>query len=159
MNETKVRIVELEPFRAASFHAYGKQPELDALTKLKTWAKAKGFSGDPAYRRIFGFNNPSPSPGTPNYGYEVWLVVGPLVQPEGDMEIINFPGGLYAVLHWDGRSDPNEGILAAWKELVLWREGSPYQSAGHRWLEEHLSPDEGSQAGFTLDLYLPIAKP
>jgi AraC family transcriptional regulator len=158
MNENKARVVELEPFRAASFHAYGTQPELDALAKLEAWAKAKGISDDPASRRVFGFNNPNPSPGTPNYGYEVWLVVGPETQAEGDIEIIDFPGGLYAVLHWDGGSDPNEGIPAAWKELVLWREGSPYQGAGHQWLEEHLPPEEASLAGFTLDLYLPIAK-
>lgn len=158
MFTSKVRIKKLEPFRAASFHAYGTQPEIEALAKLENWAKSKGFTGEPARNRVFGFNNPSPSPGTPNYGYEVWMVIGQEVQPEGDVEIINFPGGLYGVLFWDGHGDPNESIPLAWKELVLWREQSPYQSANHQWLEEHLKPGEDSQVEFTLDLYLPIAE-
>lgn len=157
MSESKIRIVKLEPFKAASFQAYGPQPETDAMAKLENWAKAKGFLDGADRHRIFGFNNPSPSTGSTNYGYELWLVVGPQVQPEEDVELIGFQGGLYAVLKWDGRGDPNETIPEAWKELAMWREMSPYQSASHQWLEEHLGPDEGSDAGFCLDLYLPIA--
>jgi DNA gyrase inhibitor GyrI len=157
MSEQEIRIVHLEPFRAASAHAYGAQPEIEALEKLKSWARAKGYLDHPEKQRIFGFNNPNPSPGTPNYGYEVWMTVGAQEKAEGEIRMIDFPGGLYAVLLWDGLGDPNESIPAAWTELVKWREGSPYQSAGHQWLEEHLPPGEGSQAPFTLDLYLPIA--
>jgi DNA gyrase inhibitor GyrI len=155
--ESKFRIEELKPFRAASFHAYGSQPELEAMAMMETWAEAQGFSGHPA-PRVFGFNNPNPSPGSPNYGYEIWITVEPHVQPYGEVEVVDFPGGLYAVLRWDGRGDPNEAIPAAWKELVVWREKSPYQSASHQWLEEHLKPEAGGQVKFMLDLYLPIAK-
>jgi DNA gyrase inhibitor GyrI len=155
--ESRVRIEELKPFRAASFHAYGSQPELEAIAKMETWVRAQVFSGPPA-QRVFGFNNPNPSPGSPNYGYEIWVTVGLQVPPDGEMEVVDFPGGLYAVLHWDGRGDPNEAIPATWKELVVWREQSQYQSASHQWLEEHLQPEAGSQVEFMLDLYLPIAK-
>ena len=157
MNDQKIRIVELGPMRVACAHAFGGQPEFEALTKLKGWAREKGYVAHPEQQRIFGFNNLNPSPGSPNYGYEVWLTVDAEAQAEGEIEIKDFPGGLYAAYFWDGQGDPNESIPAAWSELVKWREESPYRSAGHQWLEEHLPPAQAGQSEFTLDLYLPIA--
>jgi AraC family transcriptional regulator len=158
MNSKDVKIHRLKPFRIASVHAYGNQPEDLAWEKLESWAKARGFLDHPDQHRIFGFNNPSPSPGSPNYGYEFWMVVGPDVEAEGEVSIKEFPGGLYAVMRWDGEGDPNETIPAVWRELVSWREKSPYQSARHQWLEEHLRPAGASEGEFLLDLYLPIAE-
>jgi len=157
MSENTVRIVQVPPYRVASFHAYGSEPEIAALAKLKAWASAKGYLEPPKKGRIFGFNNPDPSTGSPNYGYEVWITIEPDIQSEEDLEIKDFPGGLYAVLHWDGKGDPYETIPAAWAELIKWLEGSPYQEAAPLCLEEHLPPDEDSDTDFTLDLYLPIA--
>jgi len=139
----------------ASFLAYGPQPELEALEKLRKWLEQQGNQAEQP--RIFGFNHPNPSPGSPNYGYEVWVMHLKELQPGQGAEIKDFPGGLYAVLYWDGSGDPNESIPAAWMELVKWRENSSYQEAGHQWLEEHLPGGAGSQGGFTLDLYMPIA--
>jgi DNA gyrase inhibitor GyrI len=106
--------------------------------------------------RIFGFNNPNPSPGSPNYGYEFWMVVSPEVEPEEGVEIKEFPGGLYAVSRWDGQGDPNKTIPAAWERLLKWRENSSYRSASHQWLEEHVEPGAENPVEFMLDLYLPI---
>jgi DNA gyrase inhibitor GyrI len=154
----QVRIVRLESLRVASVLGFGKQPEEIAWQKLETWAKPRGYLEQPEIYRIFGFNNPSPSHGSPNYGYEFWLTLPPQVEPEGEVEIKRFAGGLYAVAHWDGQGDPNVTIPAAWEKLVRWRENSRYHAADHQWLEEHLIP-EGSQPGtFELDLYLPIAE-
>ena len=66
MSELDVRIVELEPMRVASFHAFGESPELKASKKLVDWAKPKGLLDAKGTHRIFGFNNPDPSPGSPN---------------------------------------------------------------------------------------------
>ena len=96
MSELEVRIVKLEPMRVASFHAYSASPEGDAMGKLLAWAKPKGLLDPPGAHRIFGFNNPDPHPGSPNYGYEFWLAVGPDVKPEGELNLKDFPGGLYA---------------------------------------------------------------
>jgi hypothetical protein len=106
MNEFKVRLVKLEPLRVASVHGFGQSPEDEAWQKLMAWAKPKGYLDDKEHHRIFGFNNPNPSPGSPNYGYEFWMVVGPEVQPEGEVEIKEFPGGLYAVARCDVQGDP-----------------------------------------------------
>jgi AraC family transcriptional regulator len=154
----KVKIVRLGSMRVASVHGYGSEPETQAMEKLRAWAKPKGFFERPEEHRIFGFNNPSPSPGSPNYGYEFWMVVGPEVEAEEGVEIKDFSGGLYAVTRWDGKGDPYKTIPAAWERLVLWRENSRYRSAGHQWLEEHIEPDESEDVEFKLDLYLPIAE-
>ena len=97
MNELAVRIVKLEPLHVASFHGFGPSPEHLAAQKLAAWAGPRGYLADLAQHRIFGFNNPNPSPGSPNYGYEFWMVVGAEVEAAGDMRILDFPGGLYAV--------------------------------------------------------------
>lgn len=129
MNELNVRIVKLEPVRVTSFHAYGEEPEEAAWKKLAAWAGPKGYLEEPEKHRIFGFNNPSPSPGSPNHGYEFLITVDPHVEPEGEMQIKEFPGGLYAVARCVVGGKPHETIPACWKQLVLWRERTALMSA------------------------------
>lgn len=155
MNELAVRIVRLEPVRVASFHGFGPSPEHLAIQKLADWAAPRGYLQDRKQHRIFGFNNPNPSHGSPNYGYELWLVVGPEVEPEAEVPIREFAGGLYAV----ARCKSVENITATWQQLVGWLANSRYGHADHQWLEEHLNdafpaPDEE----LILDLYAPIAE-
>jgi DNA gyrase inhibitor GyrI len=161
MSESQVRIVKLERIHVASLHGFGKEPEHLAWEKLITWAKPKGYLDDLQNHRIFGFNNPNPSPGSPNYGYEFWMVVDLDEKPEGEAEIKDFAGGLYAVSRCEIRGDPGRDIPEAWQKLVHWRENSQYRQGRHQWLEEHVSPEAGegmeTPAGkFELDLYLPI---
>ena len=158
MSELEVHIVKLEPMRVASFHGFGQTPEDEAWKKLVAWAKPKGFLDDPDHHRIFGFNNPEPSPGSPNYGYEFWITVSAEVQPAGEMEIKGFSGGLYAVTRCEVQGRPYETIPATWKKLVLWRENGKCKSAHHQWLEEHLREKGAPESDFNLDLYLPIAE-
>ena len=156
MSELDVRIVKLEPMRVASAHALGEGPEEDAIKKLIAWAKPKGLLEDPEKHRVFGFNNPDPSPGSPNYGYEFWITVGPDVEPEGEITIKEFSGGLYAVTRCEVQN-PWDDIPGTWKRLVAWLEDSKYRWSPHQWLEEHLGPLESSEQ-FVLDLYMPIAE-
>ena len=81
MGELDVRIVKLEPMRVASAYGFGTSPEEEAWGKLLAWARAKDLLNEDV--RFFGFNNPNPSPGSPNYGYEQWMTVGQDVEPEG----------------------------------------------------------------------------
>ena len=159
MSELEVRIVKLEPLRVASFHAFGATPEHDAIRKLIAWAQPKGMPDDTTRQRIFGFNNPNPSPGSPNYGYEQWMTVGPEAKGDGDVTIKTVPGGLYAVTRCQVRTDAGDAIPATWQRLVAWCEDSKYRMARHQWLEEHLAPVPVTVTEeFTLDLYLPIAE-
>lgn len=153
MSEIEVRIVRLEPLRVASAYAFGEQPELQAWEKILTWAKSQGIE-DLTAHRFFGFNNPSPSPGSPNYGYEQWMTVGQDVVPGEGIEFKDFPGGLYAV----ARSEGIQNITQDWRNLALWREESKYQEAHHQWLEECFTPQAERIEDYVFDLYIPIAE-
>jgi AraC family transcriptional regulator len=164
MNDLDVRVVELEPMRVASLWAFGESPEDQVWEKLEAWAGPKGLLDHPEEHPIFGFNNPNPSAGSPNYGYELWVVVGPDVEPEGDVRILDFGGGLYAVARCEvAREDP-ENIGRTWKRLAAWREDSRYACATHQWLEKSVLIPQWPGASippgvdFVLDLYLPIAE-
>jgi DNA gyrase inhibitor GyrI len=151
MNELNVKIIALEPLRVVSAYGFGQGPEDLAWGKLRAWVEQKGLMGELKAHRFFGFNNPDPAPGSPNYGYEQWMTVGPEIEAEDDMPLKNIPGGLYAVTHCKLIN-----ITATWKSLVVWREGSQYRPANHQWLEECLTPfipfDE-----MEFEIYLPIA--
>lgn len=165
MSELEVRIIKLEPMCVASALGFGDHPEEMAWNKILSWAKPLGVLDDLKTARFFGFNNPDPSPGSPNYGYEQWIVVGSDAQASGDIKMKDFPGGLYAVT----RCKLNN-IGEMWQRLVVWRDGSKYQCASHQCLEEVLNreeiltpdgnklPDDIVFQTMTLDLYLPIAE-
>lgn len=163
MTEQDIRIVTLEPLHVASVLGFGAQPEDQAHAKLQAWAGPKGYFDDLAHHRIFGFNNPSPSPASPNYGYELWITVDAAVEADGDIEIKDFPGGLYAVARCKVEGDPYQAIPAAWERLATWREHSRYRMGRHQWLEEHLRPEDRGvvdtpSGAWILDLYLPITQ-
>jgi DNA gyrase inhibitor GyrI len=152
MDELQVRIVELEPMHVTSVHAYSASPEHDAWDKLIAWAEPKGLLKHRSSYRIFGFNNPSPSPGSPNYGYEFWITIGPEAETEGEAKIVNFPGGRYAVTRCVGIPQ----LVETWPRLVTWVEDNGHQHGSHQWLEENLSPIGTPDAEMLMDLHMPI---
>jgi hypothetical protein len=157
MEPIEIRIVRLEPMRVASVIAFGRSPEGQAWELLRAWAEPRDLltPADPAGSRgrIFGFNNPSPSAGSPNYGYEMWISVGPEVTAEAPVTIKDVPGAGYAVARCVGV----EAIFPAWQQLAAWAETRPCNPLLEaQCLEEHvkflgLPPDQ-----FVMDLYLPI---
>ncbi len=152
MSDMEVRIVRLEPMRVAIATGFGSSPENLAWQTLCTWAEQKGLLKAPEARRFFGFNNPSPTPASPNYGYEMWMTVGPEVTAELPVKIKSFEGGLYAVARVTGV----ENIYDAWQKLVAWVHTSPYTPDHRLCLEEHVrfmdvAPDE-----FVMDLFEPV---
>ncbi len=113
--------------------------------------------------RFFGFNNPDPSPGSPHYGYEQWITVGPDSAGERDVVIKAFSGGLYGVTRCRGLFN----IGARWKQLGSWLERSDHTSGKHQWLEESLNMNKPISTAefenlapeqFVTDLYVPIAE-
>jgi DNA gyrase inhibitor GyrI len=154
MSQLDVRIIDLPPMRVASATAFSSSPETEAWKKLETWASARGLLNQPGHR-IFGFDNPSPTTGSPNYGYEFWITVSSEVQPEGEIKIKEFKGGRYAVAHCKV-NDPWQDIPGTWQKLVTWAEEGAYHISSHQCLEEHFTMSEHPE-NFELDLYLPIA--
>ena len=110
MENQDIRIITLPAMRVVSFYAFSSSPETQSWEKAVTWAKAHNCWHPAPETRIFGFNNPDPSPGSPNYGYEYWLSVGPEVQLDQATTVKEFSGGLYAVLRCDVSGNPWEII-------------------------------------------------
>lgn len=153
MSNADVRIVKLEPMRVAAALGFGTNPEPQAWQKLLAWMKGQGIDNLKAHR-FFGFNNPNPSPGSPNYGYEQWITVGPDAAGDENATVKEVPGGLYAVMRCQGVPNPQ-----AWGELVMWRDGSAYRPANHQWLEECLTPEmPADESLWVFDLYLPVVE-
>lgn len=157
MSNIEVRIVKLPPMRVACVNGFGEGPEGIAFGRMQAWATAHNLLEKP--HRLFGFNDPDPSPGSPNYGYDVWMTVDESVQADGEARIIEFPGGLYAVTRIDVK-DPWKDIPGTWQRLFKWAENSKYRRGHHQWLEEHIGPlvDMPGEQPFTLDLHLPITE-
>ena len=153
MNKLDVKIVQLEPMRVISAYGFGPEPEGIAWEKIEAFALAKGLKLQKAGKTTFGFNNPNPSKGSPNYGYEIWLPVEENVEPEGDLRVADFDGGLYALTTIKGL----QNIGAVWGQLAKWREGSKYKCGHHQWLEELLTVDVPIEE-YVFNLYLPIAE-
>jgi effector-binding domain-containing protein len=166
MNSSGVKIIQLEPMRVATALGFGTTPEILAWNKIIEYAKSNNYLGNLKSHRFFGFNNPSPSPGSPNYGYEQWITVGPEAQAGHDVTILDFAGGTYAVARCEGI----ENIGVAWHNLVAWQEDSQYLKPPNYFqcLEEVLNPavfitpdgqfndSEDAYQQVVFDLYLPV---
>ena len=150
MKTETVKIVRLEAMRVASVQAFGAEPETMAWEKLAKWAAAHGLLQEG--HRIFGFNNPNPSAGSPNYGYEYWITVDAETEAGEGVRLIDAPGGLYAVLESDVSGNYGETIPAAWQRLDSWVAASSYHHGPHQWLEEH------SLEGKPFAFYYPLAE-
>ncbi len=150
----EVRIVELEPMRVVAALGYGESPEGDAWDMILRYAADHDMQGWGDDHRFFGFNNPDPTPGSPNYGYEQWITVPDEMTAHDPLQVKQFAGGRYATLRLHGL----DGIGNAWKQLVSWVEDQGYQiaSAEHVCLEELLTPLDQPQESWEFDLYLGI---
>ncbi len=155
----EVRIVELEAMKVAVVHADGEAPEKEAWEKLRAYANPNDLFADVEAHPVFGFNNPGPRPNRKEYGYELWIRVDPEAEPEKDVELKDFPGGLYAVASCKLFGDPKGSIVEIWQKLSAWVHD---HESNYTWRETHelekvlnpLAPEED----FVLELYLPVAE-
>ncbi len=161
MASFEARIERLEPMMVASAHATGKSPEREAWKKMEAWADPIGLLDDLDRHPVFGFNNPDPSPGSDEYGYEFWVAVDPDIEAGPGIELKEFEGGLYAVTTCKLFDEINsefflrEGYLESWKKLHDWVEENQVRHGSHRALEKPLDP-RAPEAELVLDLYYPI---
>lgn len=153
MEKFEVKMVTLPPMNAASFYGFGESPEHAAHQQAYAWLKEQALLKKEAYRN-FGFNNPNPSAGSPNYGYEVWIVPNFSLTDGRGAKTIEFSGGLYAVAYC-----PSLDVIGeVWQKLVAWRDASEYRHASHQWLEEEYDHWDPDHTGNRFDLYLPVKK-
>ncbi len=151
MEDIEVKIVKLEPMHVAVSYGFGNEPEDIAWNKLRAWMEAEGI--DSKKHRFFGFNNPNPTAGSPNYGYEQWITIESGTKLGEELKAKDFAGGLYAVTRC---KLPDIG--PTWKRLARWRENSRYTYGHHQWLEECVSDVYAAFEDLVMDIYLPIAE-
>ena len=149
-----IEIVELEPTQVVSALGFGEDPEGQAWDLILGYAAANGLTPWTGDHRFFGFNNPDPTPGSPNYGYEQWITVAEGTTVAEPLEAKRFAGGRYAMLRLHGL----DGIGDAWKRLVAWVEDEGYDIASTEYacLEELLTPLDRPQNEWEFNLYLGI---
>ena len=159
MNDKDFTIVDLPDMTVASSLGFGTQPETEAWKILLDWANMTGLTGLNE-RRYFGFNNPDPTPGSPNYGYEQWVTVEPGTLGSNLVTVKPFSGGRYAVMDCMGLPMPDK-----WAKLVQWVQDGPYEMENRPCLEECLTPEDLFEPASMPDqvdealhflLYLPI---
>jgi len=150
LTELEVKIVELEPMRVASFRAVSESPENDAFQKLYAWTQSKGLLDDLKKHPVYGFDNPSPSPGKKKYGYEFWIKIDDEYE-DHEVEIKDVPGAKYAVTTCYNLKDIGE----TWKRLDEWALINGYEMGEAQCLEKAHDP-AASEEEVVLDLYLSI---
>ncbi len=146
----KVRIEHLPPMWVASVLAHGEAPEEAAWRALREWTTRQGLWSKLDQHPIFGFNNPSPSPGTKEYGYELWIQVPGPGQDEAGVVYKHFPGGRFAVT-----ACTLADIGDKWRMLWEWVQGGPHRWRRSQELERVLNP-QAAAAELRLELYLPV---
>jgi AraC family transcriptional regulator len=153
--DPRIKVLKrLDPIRVAYYRTESESPEREAWKVLHEWAGQNNILEKSESFRIFGFDNPSPKPGNPVYGYEFWLTVDGDAQESEPVRIKIFSGGLYAVTN-----TTLDKISDAWKNFVRWQKISKYTQGNHQCLEEHLSFPEEQTDKMQIDLYLPIKEP
>jgi DNA gyrase inhibitor GyrI/DNA-binding HxlR family transcriptional regulator len=163
VKELQVEIVQLEPMTVASVQAISKTPEDDAWKKMVAFAEPRGLLRDLKKNPIFGFNNPNPSAGKEEYGYEFWIRIDPKTELEEGVVKKEFDGGLYAVTRCNLTKESTSsylqehGMLESWARLGEWFKSSGYKKAEHQWLEKSVNPNKPDE-DLLLDLYFPITK-
>ncbi|MDO8122800.1 MAG: effector binding domain-containing protein [Candidatus Hermodarchaeota archaeon] len=158
-----VQVVELEPMRVASVKSFSATPEIDAWEKMRAWAEPQGLLEDLDNHPVFGFNNPNPSPGQKEYGYEFWMRMGTLFKGEGEIEAKDADGGLFAITscrlgdELESEYTKEHRFLDPWKKLVEWVILSEkYEIDESRQCLEKTRNPGSPVAEVVLDLYQPI---
>ena len=156
MAALKVRIELLPAMWVAAVVATGDQPEAEAWRRLRAWAEPRGLWSDFTRHPVFGFNNPSPRPGTSRYGYELWLRIDEPANFGDGVTFKKFEGGWFAVTECRAAGEP--GITATWRILWEWVQRGPYRWRRTQELEKSIDPAAPIE-GMALELYLPIEPP
>lgn len=150
MKTLKVTIEVLSPLRVARTTYVGELPESEvestAIMRLLQWAEGHGQTARPY--RFFGYDNCQPYP---NHRYTTLITVGNAAVGDETVEIVDLPGGMYAVAEVTGV----EAIHATWQALVNWCGAQGHALAEGIGLEEMLDPRAEPQVA-QLRLWLPV---
>ena len=155
MSELEVRECVLGPMVVVSALGFGTEPETQAWGLIREFAGQHGLGVESGRHRFFGFNNPGPSAGNPNYGYEQWMTIDPAIEVSAPLTRKEIPAGRYVATRFVGLQQ----ITDVWREFLGWFDDRGFERdpGGGMCLEELCNPAEASPEFWEFDLYLPIA--
>ncbi len=161
------RILYLPPATVAASHFTGPDPESAAGGAINRFiVEARLPQRKPDFR-LYGFNNPNPTPDSESHGYEFWVTIPENMPVPAPLVKKHFEGGLYAA-HCIKMGDFQEwGPFWQWVQnhtMYSYVPRNPLGMGGS--LEEHLNaytvfqhltPENVQEAEFSqLDLLIPI---
>ncbi len=90
------RILYIPPATVAASHSIGPEPEDVAGEAINRFILTEHlFERKPDYR-LFGFNNPNPTPEDESHGYEFWVTIPDDMEVPAPLVKKHMEGGLYA---------------------------------------------------------------
>lgn len=161
------RIVYIPPATVAASHSLDPEPENAAGAALNRFIVAQRlFERKPDFR-VFGFNNPNPTPENDFHGYELWVTIPEDMEVPAPLVKKKMQGGVYAA-HCIRMGNFEEwGPFWQWthdNEVCAYEEREPLSMSGS--LEEHLNaystyaalpPEDCENISFAqLDLLIPV---
>ena len=159
----EIRIVYLPPAEVASYQYVGENPEDSAGEMILEFIRKTGLAGIKPDFRLYGFNNPSPSEGQKEYGYEFWVTIPEDMEVEAPLKKKHFDGGLYAA-HCIKMGDFHEWegfirqVLESEEYEGDWREPRGMDGLLEEELNIYTNVVEGTRENIQLDLLFPIKK-
>lgn len=150
MENKIVRLLRLQPLKAAVFHSFGLSPEGRALRELLLWAQKNKLLQDASAYFLLGRKNPLPIKDKKEYGYDCMITLPEGFKPAKDVTLINIKGGFYAVMR-SNLSNLEENR----KYLHNWVIHSNFHFAGDC-LEELLTLSETDPDHILYDLWMPV---
>ncbi len=151
-----VSIRELQPVRLAALRHAGSYLEIGTtFERLFAWAIGRGLMG-PQTRAIGVYYDDPDGVAAKDLRSDAGLVIGPEVAVDGDLRIVEVPGGRHAVLHHRG---PYAELNKAYRWLYRdWLPRSGEQCADRPIFEEYLNnPRTLPPEQWLTDICLPLA--
>jgi len=153
-----VNVREQPPFHVA-YMRYTGPPGPDGIPQLwerfGRWLEAHGFH--PPGRTTIGVTYDDPTVTAPEkYRYDACVVVPPDFQPDRLVNVMDIPGGTYAIAPFEGTA---RDILPVWMRVfAAWLPGSGYQPDDRPCYELYRGDPmvDGKARVFRCDLCLPV---
>lgn len=173
IKNVNVRIVQLPPFTAASYHYIGENPEEKAGEVMSEFVQKSRLYEIKPDSRMFGFNRPNPGVLENGlHGYEDWVTIPDDMEVPTPLIKKHFDGGQFAVM---AIPFPE---FERWGDFIKWAENNEFyepdyskeELTGEKGLfEEHYNwvwaahnnweVDDNSDSGVSgIDLYIPVKK-
>jgi AraC family transcriptional regulator len=152
-----VSIRHFQPVRLAALRHAGDYMQIGAtFERLFAWAAGRGLIGPPTRSIGVYYDDPDAVPAK-DLRADAGLVVGPDVAIDGDLRIVDLPGGRHAVLHHKG---PYAELHKAYRWLYReWLPESGEQCADRPCFEEYLNnPRTLPPEQWLTDICLPLAE-